>query len=61
MKEIAKELKRRRRSAEIGGGRARITAQHAKGKLTARERLEVLLDAGSFEEYDAFVKHRCNY
>ena len=60
MKEIAKELKRRRRSAEAGGGRARVDAQHAKGKLTARERLEVLLDAGSFEEYDAFVEHRCN-
>ena len=60
MKEIAKELKRRRLSAEAGGGRARVDAQHAKGKLTARERLEVLLDAGSFEEYDAFVEHRCN-
>ena len=60
MKEIAEELKRRRRSAEAGGGRAKVDAQHAKGKLTARERLEVLLDAGSFEEYDAFVEHRCN-
>ena len=60
MKEIVKELKRRRLSAESGGGRARVDAQHAKGKLTARERLEVLLDAGSFEEYDAFVEHRCN-
>jgi propionyl-CoA carboxylase beta chain len=60
MKEIMEELMRRRRSAEAGGGQARVDAQHAKGKLTARERLEVLLDAGSFEEYDAFVEHRCN-
>ena len=58
MKEIAKELARRRRAAHAGGGSARVDAQHAKGKLTARERLEVLLDPGSFEEYDAFVEHR---
>ena len=58
MKEIAKELARRRRSAEEGGGPARVKAQHGKGKLTARERLEILLDPGSFEEYDAFVEHR---
>ena len=58
MKEIAKELARRRRADHAGGGPARVDAQHAKGKLTARERLEVLLDPGSFEEYDAFVEHR---
>jgi len=58
MKEIAKELARRRHAAHAGGGPARVDAQHAKGKLTARERLEVLLDPGSFEEYDAFVEHR---
>ena len=58
MKEIAKELESRRHAAHAGGGRARVDAQHAKGKLTARERLEVLLDPGSFEEYDAFVEHR---
>ena len=43
----------------MGGGERRIDAQHAKGKLTARERSELLLDAGSFEEYDMFVEHRC--
>ncbi len=43
----------------MGGGERRIDAQHAKGKLTARERIELLLDAGSFEEYDMFVEHRC--
>jgi len=59
MKDILDELERRRAEARIGGGEARIDAQHAKGKLTARERLEVLLDAGSFEEYDMFVAHRC--
>jgi len=58
MKEIAKELAKRRRSAHAGGGSARVQAQHAKGKLTARERLEILLDPDSFEEYDAFVEHR---
>ncbi|MBT07457.1 MAG: methylmalonyl-CoA carboxyltransferase [Rhodospirillaceae bacterium] len=58
MKEITKELERRRHAAHAGGGPARVDAQHAKGKLTARERLEVLLDPGSFEEYDAFVEHR---
>jgi acetyl-CoA carboxylase carboxyltransferase component len=47
-----------RASSRLGGGQARIAAQHAKGKLTARERLELLLDAGSFVEFDAFVTHR---
>jgi hypothetical protein len=45
--------------AELGGGQRRIDAQHAKGKLTARERLDVLLDEGSFREYDKYVVHRC--
>ena len=54
-----KELVERRASAKLGGGQKRIDAQHAKGKLTARERLELLLDAGSFEEFDMFVQHRC--
>jgi methylmalonyl-CoA decarboxylase subunit alpha len=45
--------------AKLGGGEKRIAAQHGKGKLTARERIEILLDEGSFEEYDMFVTHRC--
>ncbi|WP_421709349.1 acyl-CoA carboxylase subunit beta [Algihabitans sp.] len=60
MQEILQELERRRAQARLGGGQRRIDAQHAKGKLTARERLEVLLDEGSFEEWDMFVEHRCN-
>ena len=59
MQEILEELESRRAEAKLGGGERRIDAQHAKGKLTARERLEVLLDEGSFEEYDMFVTHRC--
>jgi len=58
MKNILNELERRRDEARMGGGEARIKAQHSKGKLTARERIEVLLDSGSFEEYDMFVTHR---
>ena len=46
--------------AKLGGGEKRIEAQHAKGKLTARERIEMLLDEGSFEEYDMFMTHRCD-
>ena len=57
--EKVKELVDRREQAKLGGGQKRIDAQHAKGKLTARERLERLLDAGSFEEFDMFVQHRC--
>ncbi len=53
------ELVDRRASAALGGGQARIDAQHQKGKLTARERLSLLLDEGSFEEFDMFVQHRC--
>ena len=58
MKEVLKELERRRAAARAGGGQKRIDQQHAKGKLTARERLEVFLDEGSFEEFDMFVEHR---
>jgi acetyl-CoA carboxylase carboxyltransferase component len=49
-----------RAEAKLGGGEKRIEAQHGKGKMTARERIEMLLDEGSFEEYDMFVQHRCN-
>ncbi len=59
MREIIEELERRRLAARLGGGEKRIEAQHAKGKLTARERLDVLLDKDSFEEWDVFVEHRC--
>ncbi|MBR6001735.1 MAG: acyl-CoA carboxylase subunit beta [Bacteroidales bacterium] len=55
---IAKLVARREKACE-GGGEKRIEAQHAKGKLTARERIALLLDEGSFEEYDMFVQHRC--
>ena len=58
MSEILEELDRRRDEARAGGGERRIAAQHAKGKLTARERIELLLDEGSFEELDMFVTHR---
>jgi propionyl-CoA carboxylase beta chain len=54
------ELESRRRQAQLGGGEKRIEAQHSKGRLTARERLTVLLDQGSFEEYDMFVEHNCS-
>ena len=60
MNSIINELNDRRKKAKIGGGEKRIDAQHKKGKLTARERLNVLLDEESFEEYDMFVTHRCN-
>jgi len=59
MHEIIRQLEANRAAAKLGGGKARIEAQHAKGKLTARERIELLLDAGSFEEWDMFVEHRC--
>lgn len=55
-----KQLIDLRVEAKLGGGEKRIEAQHEKGKLTARERIELLLDEGSFEEYDMFVKHRCD-
>ena len=59
MKEVLEELEIRRDKARAGGGAARIKAQHARGKLTARERLDLLLDEGSFEEFDMYVEHRC--
>src|SRR5487761_2411997 len=58
MSDILKRLDEKRAAARLGGGKRRIEAQHKKGKLTARERLEVLLDPGSFEEWDMFVEHR---
>ncbi|TDW68184.1 propionyl-CoA carboxylase beta chain [Novosphingobium sp. PhB55] len=53
------EMEKRRDAAKLGGGEKRIAAQHAKGKLTARERLDILLDEGSFEEFDLYVEHDC--
>ena len=58
MKDILDRLEARRDEARLGGGKARIEAQHKRGKLTARERVELLLDKGSFEELDMFVEHR---
>ena len=58
MKEILHELEERRARARAGGGPARVEAQHTLGKLTARERIDVLLDEGSFEEYGMYVEHR---
>ncbi|MEJ2024070.1 MAG: acyl-CoA carboxylase subunit beta [Deltaproteobacteria bacterium] len=55
-----KELERRNQEAELGGGAKRIEQQHAKGKMTARERIRYLLDEESFEEIDKFVVHRCH-
>jgi propionyl-CoA carboxylase beta chain len=60
MKDIIEKLEQRRANAKLGGGQARIQAQHKRGKLTARERIELLLDKGSFEEFDMFVEHRSN-
>jgi len=59
MRDIDRKLATKRAAARAGGGQARIDKQHAKGKLTARERLDVLFDAGSFEEWDMFVEHDC--
>lgn len=59
MRHILEVLEEKRGQARLGGGQKRIDAQHAKGRLTARERIEVLLDAGSFEEVDMFVEHDC--
>src|SRR6188768_720849 len=58
MHKIIAELEDKRAQARLGGGQRRIDVQHGKGKLTARERLDVLLDEGSFEEYDMYVTHR---
>jgi len=60
MKPVLEELEARRAGARHGGGAERIKRQHEKNKLTARERLTVLLDHDSFEEWDMFVEHRCN-
>ena len=60
MQEIIRELERKRSAARLGGGQTRIDTQHSKGKLTARERISLLLDADSFEEWDMFVEHRCS-
>ncbi len=60
MKNIIEELNARRAEARLGGGEKRIDAQHGRGKLTARERIELLLDDGSFEEMDMFVEHDCH-
>lgn len=59
MQEIIRELEKTRNAARLGGGQKRIDRQHAKGKLTARERIELFLDPGTFEEWDMFVEHRC--
>jgi propionyl-CoA carboxylase beta chain len=59
MQNIIKQLDEMRAAARLGGGTKRIEAQHAKGKLTARERIEMLLDPDTFEEWDMFVEHRC--
>src|SRR5829696_7144764 len=58
MKDILDRLEARRAEARAGGGKKRVEAQHARGKLTARERIDLLLDRGSFEEFDMFVEHR---
>jgi len=54
------KLEQLRKEAMLGGGEKRIADQHKKGKLTARERLDLLLDEGSFEELDMFARHRSN-
>jgi len=58
MQDIIRQLEEKRRRARLGGGQKRIDAQHAKGKLTARERIDLLLDPETFEEWDMFVEHR---
>jgi len=59
MTTIVDQLQRRRQTAALGGGKRRINAQHGRGKLTARERIDLLMDEGSFEEFGMFVEHRC--
>ena len=56
---IRKELEKRRTEASLGGGQERIDKQHQDGKLTARERIDLLFDPGTFVELDRFVTHRC--
>ena len=60
MTDILAELEAKRAQARLGGGQRRIDTQHGKGKLTARERITLLLDDASFEEWDMFVEHRCH-
>jgi len=60
MQDIIRQLDEKRAAARAGGGERRVEAQHKKGKLAARERLEILFDEGSFEEWDMFVEHRCS-
>jgi propionyl-CoA carboxylase beta subunit len=60
MQDIIRQLDQKRAAARLGGGQNRIDAQHAKGRLSARERIELLLDPDSFEEWDMFVEHRCS-
>src|SRR6202047_3228363 len=60
MQKILDRLEEKRAAARAGGGKRRVEAQHRRGKLTARERIELLLDPGSFEEWDMFVEHRSN-
>ncbi len=60
MQDMIGRLEEKRSAARVGGGEARIEKQHAKGKLTARERIELFLDPGSFEEWDMFMEHRCS-
>ncbi len=55
-----KELLEKRELAKLGGGQKRVDSQHKRGKMTARERIDLLLDEGSFEEFDMFVTHRCS-
>ena len=57
--ERLQDLRNRKSRSEIGGGQERIDRQHKKGKMTARERIEILLDEGTFQEIDALVEHRC--
>lgn len=59
MQDIIRQLEKKRELARLGGGQKRIDAQHRKGKLTARERIELLLDDDSFEEWDMYKEHRC--
>lgn len=59
MHDIIRQLEEKRQKARLGGGQRRIDSQHKKGKLTARERIELFLDPESFEEWDMFVEHRC--
>src|SRR5512134_3808979 len=60
LKDTLEELEQRDRAAELGGGEERIAKQHEAGKLTARERIDLLLDRGSFIELDKFKTHRCS-